>query len=329
MSVKFGVGYDFRIFDPVRHQPSQTYQFGMDRAVLAEELGFDYFIMGEHHFSDDAMCPSPFLVFAALAARTTKLRMISYVVLLPLHHPLRLAEDVAVLDAISAGRVEVGVGAGYRNEEFAGFGISRRRRAARMDEGLRILQEAWTQPTVTAHGPDVSFPATPVTPRPAVPPRLWVSARNEVAARRAARFRLPLMIAPAPYVEDVRVVYRAYADELRNLGEDPAGFDVFGQYTVEVDDDYEPTPPSTAHDVRLEKYADWYGEKADLPDDRERILAPSAELQRQIGIRGSVDTCIDGLRWMLDLVPFTHLFVGGVSAAQMRRFSAEVMPAFR
>jgi alkanesulfonate monooxygenase SsuD/methylene tetrahydromethanopterin reductase-like flavin-dependent oxidoreductase (luciferase family) len=327
-TVKFGAAFDFRIFDPAKHSPAKTYRFGVERAVLAEELGFDYFVMGEHHFSDDGMCPSPFLVFSAVAARTTKLRFATYVFLLPLHHPLRVAEDMAVLDALSGGRVELGVGAGYRLEEFAGLGVDRRTRGVRMEEGIQILLDAWNESGVSSAGRAFSFDEVAVTPQPPVPPRLWCSARNEVSARRAARFRLPLMIAPAPYVEDARVVYSAYADQLREQGDDPADYDVFGQYMVEVDETEAVQPPSTAHDVRLEKYAEWYSEGGDIPGDRERILAPHPDLQRQIGVKGSPARCIEGLEWMLDQVPFTHLVVSGLSEQQMRRFSAEVAPSF-
>jgi hypothetical protein len=136
------------------------------------------------------------------------------------------------------------------------------------------------------------------------------------------------MIAPAPYVEDVRLVYAAYAEQLREQGEDPADYDVFGQYMVEIDDTDARPPASTEPDIRLEKYAEWYSEGGDIPGDRERILAPNAELQRQVGVTGSPAECIEGLQWMLDLVPFTHLVVSGLSEKQMRRFSAEVAPSF-
>src|SRR6266481_6120382 len=102
---------------------AELYRDHLEEAVLAEELGFDCVWASEHHFSPDAWNPSPFTFLSAVAARTERVRLGTYVLLLPLHNPLRVAEDVAVLDNISRGRVDLGVGIGSAPNEFATFGI--------------------------------------------------------------------------------------------------------------------------------------------------------------------------------------------------------------
>src|SRR5215469_5103738 len=102
---------------------ADLYRDHLEEAVLAEELGFDCVWASEHHFSPDAWNPAPFPFLAAVAARTEQVRVGTYVLLLPLHNPLRVAEDVAVLDNLSGGRVDLPVGVGSAPEEFAAFGI--------------------------------------------------------------------------------------------------------------------------------------------------------------------------------------------------------------
>ena len=97
---------------------ADLYRDHLEEAVLAEELGFDSVWASEHHFSPDAWNPSPFVFLAAVAARTERVRLGTYVLLLPLHNPVRVAEDVAVLDNISRGRVDLAVGVGSARREF-------------------------------------------------------------------------------------------------------------------------------------------------------------------------------------------------------------------
>src|SRR5215471_13193156 len=101
----------------------QLYRDHLEEAVLAEELGFDCVWVSEHHFSPDAWNPSPFTFLAAVAARTERVRLGTYVLLLPFHNPVRVAEDIAVLDNISGGRVDLPVGVGSAAEEFRTFGV--------------------------------------------------------------------------------------------------------------------------------------------------------------------------------------------------------------
>jgi len=215
--LRFGIGHDFRNLNPSKRTFAQVYSQSLERIVRAEELGYDYVFLGEHHLTADGHAPSLFPILGAIAARTSRIRLGTYVFLLPLHHPLAVAEDVTAVDLISGGRMELGVGLGYRAEEFEAFGIDRDARASLMDESCEILLRAWTEEGWSYAGRHFRLHDITMVPKPVQKPHplLWISARNPRAARRAARFRAPLMIAPAPYTDDAAAVHRAYAAALR------------------------------------------------------------------------------------------------------------------
>jgi alkanesulfonate monooxygenase SsuD/methylene tetrahydromethanopterin reductase-like flavin-dependent oxidoreductase (luciferase family) len=129
---------------PDRPQPLDAlYADFIEDCVLAEELGFEFCFVGEHHFTVDQWTPAVIPVLAAIAARTTKLRLGPGVMLLALHDPLRAAEDLAVLDAISGGRLEIGFGRGTRAQEFEVFGIDPDTRNARMFEAMSVIEQCF------------------------------------------------------------------------------------------------------------------------------------------------------------------------------------------
>ena len=138
-----GVWYDFRNPVPWRIGWQQLYNETLDQARWAEELGFNSVWLSEHHFTDDGYMPSIPTALAAIAARTERVRLGTAVLLAPLHHPLRLAEDLAVVDLISNGRLDVGLAAGYRSKEFEVMAVPRTERGQRTEETVQILRLAW------------------------------------------------------------------------------------------------------------------------------------------------------------------------------------------
>src|SRR5579864_3428239 len=167
----------------------QLYRDHLEEAVLAEELGFDCVWASEHHFSPDAWNPSPFTFLAAVAARTDRVRLGTYVLLLPLHNPVRIAEDVAVLDNISGGRVDLGVGVGSAPGEFHSLGIPIEGRLGRTFEALRIIERCFAGETFSHAGKyftfrDVQMTTTPVQ-RPGPP--ILVAAMGDQSVAWTAR----------------------------------------------------------------------------------------------------------------------------------------------
>src|ERR1700747_3357660 len=138
--IRFGLWYDFRNPPQWRQSPDRLYREILDQIAWGENQGFDDVWLSEHHFIEDGYLPSILPVAAAIAARTKKIRIASGVLLMPFHNPVRLAEDIAVVDVLSGGRLELGVGVGFKREEFAGFGVPFKERGTRTNEALAIIR---------------------------------------------------------------------------------------------------------------------------------------------------------------------------------------------
>jgi alkanesulfonate monooxygenase SsuD/methylene tetrahydromethanopterin reductase-like flavin-dependent oxidoreductase (luciferase family) len=342
--LKFGLGYDFRRAPGDEREMREVYAAGLDAIAYAEELGFDYVYLSEHHFVDDGYLPSVAPLACAIAARTKKIRIGSYVLLLPFHNPLRLAEDFAVADLVSNGRIEVGVGAGYRKAEYDGFGLDRAERGSRMDEGCEVMLKAWTEDGWSFAGRHWTFNDVTLHPKPAQRPHppLWISARAPAPARRAARFKAPLQLPPMPDigVAAERTTYQAWADGLAAQGETPADYPVMGMFGAVVTDDLARAAAETSAAVRWrrELYAAWFTEAMDLPFDAEKLNKPSAEVRSLSGAAGDPETVIRGIETYVGRgIPYTHLATGGLHFeldrkgrnAYMENFARYVMPHFR
>jgi probable F420-dependent oxidoreductase len=186
---RLGVWYDFR--NPARWRVPwpQLYAETLDQAVRAEDLGFASIWLSEHHFSDEGYLPSLTTMLGALSQRTSRVRLGTAVLLAPLHHPLRLAEDLAVADQLSRGRLDVGLAPGYKPSEFAVLGVPKSERGARTDETIEILRLAWRGERFSYAGRHFRFDDVVVAPPPAQPsgPPIWVGGSSLAAARRAAR----------------------------------------------------------------------------------------------------------------------------------------------
>jgi alkanesulfonate monooxygenase SsuD/methylene tetrahydromethanopterin reductase-like flavin-dependent oxidoreductase (luciferase family) len=187
----FGVFYDFRNPEPWREPWDVRYRKLLEQVDWVEsQSAFGAVSVSEHHFTDDGYTPSVLPLCAAIAARTSRLQIATNIIQLPLHHPLRIAEDALSVDALSGGRLRLGVAVGYREEEFAAFGTTTRDRASRMDESLAILRTAFAGEPVSHDSRHWRFPEVTVTPGPIRTggPQIWVGGGSAVAMRRAARF---------------------------------------------------------------------------------------------------------------------------------------------
>jgi alkanesulfonate monooxygenase SsuD/methylene tetrahydromethanopterin reductase-like flavin-dependent oxidoreductase (luciferase family) len=163
---------------------AELYAAMLEQAVWAEAHGFDSVGLSEHHGSDDGYCPSPVVMAAAVAGRTSSIRILIAALVLPLYDPVRLAEDLAVLDLASGGRVDLVIGAGYRPEEVAMYGLGMDDRVPLLEDGMAVLRAAWTGEEFEYRGRRIR-----ITPRPFRPqgPALLMGGATPGAARRAAR----------------------------------------------------------------------------------------------------------------------------------------------
>jgi probable F420-dependent oxidoreductase len=186
---RLGVWYDFRNPARWRRPWPQLYRETLDQAAYAEDLGFDSIWLSEHHFSEEGYLPSLTAVLGALAERTSRARLGTAVLLAPLHHPLRLAEDLAVIDQLCEGRLDVGLAPGYKPDEFAVLGVPKGERGTRTDETIEILQLAWRGKPFSYTGRHFRFDHVVVAPPPVQQPGppIWIGGSSLAAARRAAR----------------------------------------------------------------------------------------------------------------------------------------------
>lgn len=162
--MRFGTYYFFQA--PPGHEHADIIHRELEQVEWAEELGFDEVWLTEHHFIDYGLSVDPAALAAAIASRTRWMRIGLAAAILPFHHPIRLAEQLALVDIISRGRLDVGVGRGNRPVEFAGYGVPQIESRERMDEAVEILVRAWTEERFSYQGRFYSFSNEFVIPKP-------------------------------------------------------------------------------------------------------------------------------------------------------------------
>jgi alkanesulfonate monooxygenase SsuD/methylene tetrahydromethanopterin reductase-like flavin-dependent oxidoreductase (luciferase family) len=184
------------------NEMSARYKATLDMAQYADEHGFDVVSLEEHHGAENGWSPSPLITAGMVFGRCPRIGVSISALLVPLHDPLRIAEDIAVLDLASGGRLVVIAGIGYRPEEYAAHGKSWADRGKLMDESLDVLLKAWTGEPFEHRGETVRVTPIPVTkPHPLV----LVGGTSRPAARRAARLGLPL--SPAAHLPELEAYY--------------------------------------------------------------------------------------------------------------------------
>ncbi len=164
-----------------------VYEEVLDQAVLGEQLGLRSWWLAEHHFAEDQHNPSQFPLLAVAAARTSTIRLGTYVLLLALHNPLRVAEDAATVDILSGGRLDLGIGAGPMPNECAVFGIDPGERFGRTYEALEILAKSFTGEPFSHAGRYFDFPGVHLTTTPVQPggPPIYVAALGPQSLAKA------------------------------------------------------------------------------------------------------------------------------------------------
>ena len=324
-AIELGLKFDLRA-PSFGTRPADLYRAALDQSEWADRVGFDMIRLMEHHGSDDGYCPSPLVMSVALAARTERVRLRIQALILPLHDPVRIAEDAAVADLISGGRLELVIGAGYVDEEFEMFGRSLSDRVALVEEGIMVLRRAWAGASPVCPGrPGRVMPA----PVGAGPPIL-LGGLSAAAARRAARI--------ADGFEPVSgALIREYLAECERLGKKP-GFTpprtpraslVF--VAEDPDDVWARLAPHVMHEMNA--YGQWLGTAGVRGGFH--TVRDMAEL-RSSGVY-EVVTPAECVQRVSDLAPRgrleLHPLVGGldpnVGWQSLQLFADEVLPALR
>ncbi|GEC24654.1 hypothetical protein PSA01_16830 [Pseudonocardia saturnea] len=318
----------FDLRAPAFGAPAEAlYAAALDQCAWADATGFDTVRFLEHHGSPDGYCPAPLTVAAAAAARTSRVRLRAKALVLPLHDPVRIAEDAAVVDVLSGGRLELVIAGGYVAAEFAMFGRSLRERPSLMEDGIRALKDAWTGEPFHYCGRPARVALRPVQ-RPHPP--LVLGGSSRAAALRAARL--------CDGFEPTRAdLYADYAAECARIGVHPGGppppmpSGRFLHVARHPDIAWQQLGPHLLHEAR--SYAGWLAEAgagtqyraaADVDELRaagtHRIVTPEEclRLARELGPDGGIEF---------------HPLAGGcdpeIGWSGLHLFAHEVLPVLR
>ncbi len=330
--LRFGVVHDFRS-PPGSDTPLDVvYAEALDQIEMADQLGLDLVWFTEHHFLEDGHLSNFVPVAGAVAARTSRIRISTDILLAPFAHPIRLAEDLAILDNISGGRMELGLGMGYAAHEFKGFGIPQSRRVSLTEELVEILQLAWRGERFSFSGKRYQFDDLLVTPSPVQEggPPLWIAGMSSNAARRAARFDTNLLPQGAP-----EIVLEPWRDELKATGRDPGDYRVGIIRSCLVTDDRERDwePIKAAERYRASVYAKFF---AETPDHLS-AFDPDQTSIPQGWIIGDEDHCVDELVTFIQTYGLTDVVTWGAAPGMapslmnpsLERFANNVVPRVR
>jgi probable F420-dependent oxidoreductase len=186
--MRFGLGqFTLQIPPWDKRNHAQLYADTLELAQIAERAGFDSFWLAEHHGASDGYNPSLLPFLSAVATRTQRLEIGTAVMLAPFHDPLRIAEDAAVVDSISNGRLNLGLGLGWVPEEYRMFGVETKGRGKRLEEFVEVLRHAWTGERFSYQGKHLAYEDILVRPPPARPVPIWLGGGTPLALERAAR----------------------------------------------------------------------------------------------------------------------------------------------
>ena len=342
MTIKFGT---FLLMQSPSARPSdEIYSRAIDMAQAAESLGFRNIWLAEHHFSTYGYVSRPAQLATFIAAKTTRLRVGTAVIVVPLHHPLVVAEEIATLDILAGGRVDIGLGRGYQHYEFERLGLELDTARARWEESVDIIVKAFSGRPFTYDGKLFTVPETSVFPQPLQKPHppIWVTAQSpesvEAAVRRGFNvltggFGVPIermaefrklfdrLVAESrlprtPEVGVQRAVYVTHSESDAWAAAEEARWNM--RVTLSLRNHYERVEGGRAIAVPAPK-------EPDVDDLLDRFL-----------IIGTPDTCIRQLKRVQELVGISHFncsfWFGDLEHGRVLRsmelFAREVMPAF-
>jgi luciferase family oxidoreductase group 1 len=341
MTMKFGTF--LLLQSPSARSSQEIFARGVEVAQAAEALGFSNVWLAEHHFSTYGYLSRPAQLATYIAAKTTQLRVGTAVIVVPLHHPLVIAEEIATLDVLSGGRLDVGLGRGYQQYEFERLGLDLESGRARWDESIDVILKAFRGEPFSHEGRIFSIPETSVFPQPVQQPHppIWITAQSpesvEAAVRRGFNVLTGGFGIPFQRLGEFRQIFDRVVADVKP----PHPLEIGVQKAVYVTD-------SEADARQAAEEARWNMRVTlSLRNRYERVErghaipvpAPNEpdidDLLGRFLVIGTPDTCIRQLRRIQELVGITHFncsfWFGDLEHARVLRsmelFAREVMPA--
>jgi probable F420-dependent oxidoreductase len=304
-------------------QDGHGYASFIEYVTEADKLGFRQLFMVEHHFTGHGQVSASMTVLAYLAAKTRHIRLGTAVVVLPWHNPVLIAEQVATLDLLSGGRVDFGIGKGYRQREFDGFCIPVDEAGERFDEAMEVIRKAWTsEGRFSHHGKRWHYDNIVVEPEPVQRPHppFWIGTGNPETIRHAARDGYNLLLDQLAQIDQVAHRIAIFREECERVGRR-----------------YDPTMVATTRPLQM--FHD-ESERAEAWAARRRVLSVIGDLAREpmperleddtAPLLGMPTEVIAKLR-ELEAVGATNILLvdPNASIGNLRAFARFVMPSFR
>ncbi len=339
--MRFGVHYLTTYLPELDGTSTDFYRHLFEQIRTAEALGFDDAWVTEHHFHEfGGLIPDPPVFLAALAGMTSRIHLGVAISVLPLNQPLQNAEAYAMVDVLSNGRLELGVGRGANPEEYQDFNIGYDDSPLRLREHAEVLLQAWSDDPVSFHGQLFDYENVRVLPKPVQRPHppVWVGAsRSDDTFRWAGEKGFNLMTLPYTYEPSVLLHWiGVYRDALRAQGHDPASREILGKFHVYVDDSdaraRRDAGPYWLNYQRLHfDRGAWTFQKPQTVDDYDQ------EVERGHIIAGDPERCIDLIERYRETFPLTTLsgqfHYGGMphdaALHSLRLFAERVMPSLK
>ena len=206
---------------PEENRPGDVYESHTQQVILAEELGFHSAWIAEHHFTRYGLGSAPLVIAANIMARTSKIRIGTAVLVPPLHHPVRLAEEISVLDVLSGGRVDVGFGRGGPGYEFRGYNVDHGESQERFREGISVCQGLWTTPGFSYEGKYIQLDQANLVPPPIQqphPPIYIAATRTQETLEFAVSTGHPTIVGNVQDTDDALDLCRRFTEMSKQSG---------------------------------------------------------------------------------------------------------------
>ena len=309
-----------------------VYERALERIEIMDRTGYEAVWLAEHHFQSFSVCPSIHMMATLVAARTKRLRIGTAVSLAAFYHPLRLAEEVALLDVLSGGRVNWGAGRGFHRQEFEVFGVTPEESAARFREAVDIVLAAWSNERLTFKGRFHAFENVEVLPKPLQTPHppVWLAASSEESINRAARDGFAILMDPHSSHVEIGRKLGLYHAALRAAGHDPAAREVPTARLVAIAD-----TPAKAEEV-ARRGARWLvgsyvNAEAMAPAGKGAFMPfgegdPIERYMNGVITYGTADAVADQLLRLEAELPLGSMLLAPLSEETFRRFTDDVLP---
>jgi len=332
MAIKIGL-FDILQVDPLDHADhAEIYRRRLDDLAYADELGFDIAFVAERHYMRHYRAPSPVAWLGAATQRTSNMRLGVLAFTLPLHSPARLAEDVAVLDQLSNGRIEIGVGLGHRKEELIAHGIDPVNRISIFQERLAIVEALWSGAQVTLESDYTTIKEVEISPLPVqlpIPP-LWFAGTEQGAAMWAGNHGMSLAVGFAPLQALLPAVAGFEAGRTARLNDNPdlaehpgAGRIALMQHVYVSESDEQAFAEMRSDLDRLTALNP--GNLELNPEERARLVETELEviLRSERMLAGGPETVARGIRFAQEMLGIdlflANVYVAGADDIRVRR----------